>query len=119
MPLRPRLAQQPPALPLAPWHTRSGAALTRRLTRKLPLAGDTPTPSSRVPGAGPSRTQLRALPRRGPNKSLAFNYSSGLILMQLPGGGRRAGCWGGRVFFKLWEVGLGGAGWQGAGRLPS
>lgn len=79
--------EQPRALPLSPWHARCGAALTRTLT----LTGDTPTPSSGVPGAGPSRTQLRALPRRGPNKSLAFNYSSGLILMQLPGGGGRAG----------------------------
>lgn len=110
----PASLEQPPALRLAPWHTSSGSPHTS----KLALTGDAPTPASRVPGARPRLTQPRALPRRGPNKSLAFNYSSGLILMQLPGGGWRAGCWGGCGFYKPWEVGFGGAGPQGAGRWP-
>lgn len=93
--------EQLPALPLAPWHPGSGAALSCKLT----LAGDTPTPSSGVPGAGPSRTQLRALPRRGPNKSLAFNYSSGLILMQFPGGRRAGGRGAGEAVFFFLNLG--------------
>lgn len=120
MPLRPR---RPRAAP------RRSASLLGTLARALRTPASSPSPATHppqppasrvpgVPGAGPSRTQLRALPRRGPNKSLAFNYSSGLILMQLPGGGRRAGCWGGCGFFKPWEVGFGGAGPQGAGRWP-
>lgn len=60
----------------------------------LTLTGGTPTPSptSRLqhlvePRRLEHAAQLRTRPLGGPNKSLAFNYSSGLILMQLPVGG--------------------------------
>lgn len=116
--------ERPRALRRTPWHTPAH-------TPKLTLAGGTPTLVSHVPGTGPRRTratetrgrrgqngaQLRALLRRGPNKSLAFNYSAGLILMQFSGGSGRGV---GRLsfFFKPKEVGLGGTGWQGAERWP-
>lgn len=61
---------------------------------QLTLTGGTPTPAptSRLqhlvePWRLEHAAQLRTCPLGGPNKSLAFNYSSELILMQLPGGG--------------------------------
>ena len=130
----------PPSLP--PWssprHLASllGTPARAHFIPKLILTGGTPTPSSHVLGTRPSETQAAEthewprpkyspaahLPCLGPNKSPAFNYASGLILMQLPGAAGGYGIGGGGAvgvfffvfffffFFKPREVGLGGAG---------
>ncbi|KAK2100588.1 hypothetical protein P7K49_021936 [Saguinus oedipus] len=96
----------PPSPP--PWSNPWRSLLTPRSTcfnsHSPPSSqAGTPTPSSHDWGSQAPRNraaetrwwcslnaaQLRALPRRSPNKSPAFNYSARLILMQLPGGGGR------------------------------
>lgn len=93
----------PSSRPGAPPHS-----LAHMLRLTLPISPSQaahPPPSSHVPVLGPeepkrpkhaggvAETQPSCTSSpAGPNKSLAFNYSSGLILMQFPGdGGRGAG----------------------------
>lgn len=127
MPLHPRL---PGAAPSTPSHSLAHSLrLTSLPSSSSQAAHPPPPPTSWVPGpAEPKRpkhewrgrntAQLCALPRHGPSKSPAFNYASGLILMQLPGAA--GGCWGGcsflGFFFKPREVGLRGAVGEGAMR---